>query len=341
MAQQKRPALWRTQPKVITSQRTASFSSSSSSPALKRPPMLLLKKSDHISSENIVPKSPEQDQAGGSLFNKIKSSPKKKKAKKLSPTSPTISILVERQHFVDRAPSLRELQAQRKAKISHYGRRIGSAKSVPEKPLFSPPPASKKRCGWITPQSDPVNVAYHDHEWGVPVHNDKLLFELLTLASAQSELSWSGILAKRDLYRTAFSGFDPSILSTYDAARIAETRSSVDILQQDGKVESVIENARRVLQISHEFGSFDQYIWSFVNNKPIVTSFRMSSQVPIKSSRSEVMSKDLIQKGFRGVAPAIIYSFMQASGLTNDHIVHCFRHKEVHSHHSNSMLHSI
>ncbi|EFJ21172.1 hypothetical protein SELMODRAFT_56390, partial [Selaginella moellendorffii] len=186
----------------------------------------------------------------------------------------------------------------------------------------------KKRCGWITPQSDPVNVAYHDHEWGVPVHNDKLLFELLTLASAQSELSWSGILAKRDLYRTAFSGFDPSILSTYDAARIAETRSSVDILQQDGKVESVIENARRVLQISHEFGSFDQYIWSFVNNKPIVTSFRMSSQVPIKSSRSEVMSKDLIQKGFRGVAPAIIYSFMQASGLTNDHIVHCFRHKE-------------
>ncbi|XP_057871315.1 uncharacterized protein LOC131077785 [Cryptomeria japonica] len=225
-----------------------------------------------------------------------------------------------------------ELYAQRKLKIAQYGRKQGSPKPVkvaPDDISMSPPPEeAKKRCGWITSQSDPAYVAFHDEEWGIPVHDDKKLFELLVLSGALAELSWPAILSKRDNYREMFSGFDPVAVAKYDEKKIKSLKSICNIMLNEGKLRGIVDNAKNFLKIIEECGSFDNYCWGFVNHKPVVNKYRYPRQVPVKIPKSEVISKDLVKRGFRFVGPTIMYSFMQVTGMTNDHLVNCFRHEE-------------
>ncbi|XVF74854.1 hypothetical protein PTKIN_Ptkin13bG0144200 [Pterospermum kingtungense] len=177
---------------------------------------------------------------------------------------------------------------------------------------------SKKRCGWVTANS----------EWGVPVHDDKKLFELLSLSGALAELTWPTILSKRHMFRDIFLEFDPSAVSKLNEKKIATPGSPASSLLSELKIRGIIENARQICKVIDEYGSFDKYIWSFVNHKPIVSQFRYPRQVPVKSPKSEVISKDLVRRGFRSVGPTVIYSFMQVAGLTNDHLISCFRFQE-------------
>ncbi|XP_002968680.2 uncharacterized protein LOC9651633 [Selaginella moellendorffii] len=263
-----------------------------------------------------------------SLLKGGKSVAKKAPPRKI-PEAPSTPAIVKRT-TTTMFPSPQEVLAQRKLKISHYGRKQGSLKAVkvvlPEESLNSP--ATQKRCAWISPQCDPAYIAYHDEEWGVPVHDDNLLFELLVLAGAQSEMGWSLILSKRDCYRRAFQGFDPAAVAAFDKKKVAALKSEVDIYQQEGKLQAVIENAGRVLQIVQECGSLSNYLWGFLNHKPVTPNFRMPAQVPIKTSKSEFISRDLVRRGFSCVGPTTVYSLMQAAGMTNDHTTQCFRHKE-------------
>ncbi|CAH2067936.1 unnamed protein product [Thlaspi arvense] len=197
----------------------------------------------------------------------------------------------------------------------------------------------RKRCAWITPKSgrkynfflifDQCYIAFHDQEWGVPVHDDKKLFELLSLSGALAELSWKDILSKRQLFREVFMDFDPIAISELTNKKIA---SSLEIattpLLSEQKLRSILENANQVRKIVVEFGSFDKYIWNFVNQKPTQSQFRYPRQVPVKTSKAELISKDLVRRGFRSVSPTVIYSFMQTAGLTNDHLTSCFRHQD-------------
>ncbi|XP_021298396.1 uncharacterized protein LOC110427245 [Herrania umbratica] len=188
----------------------------------------------------------------------------------------------------------------------------------------------KKRCGWVTPNSDPCYAAFHDEEWGVPVHDDKKLFELLSLSGALAELTWPTILRKRHMFREIFLEFDPSSVSKLSEKKICAPGSLASSLLSlsEPKIRGIIENARQICKVIDEFGSFDKYIWSFVNHKPLVVQFRYPRQVPVKSPKSEVISKDLVRRGFRSVGPTVVYSFMQAAGLTNDHLISCFRFLE-------------
>ncbi|XP_010532083.1 PREDICTED: uncharacterized protein LOC104808178 isoform X2 [Tarenaya hassleriana] len=186
----------------------------------------------------------------------------------------------------------------------------------------------QKRCAWITPKTDPCYVAFHDEEWGVPVHDDKKLFELLCLSGALAELSWSDILAKRQLFREVFLDFDPLAVSELNDKKITVPGTIASSLLSELKLRSILENARQVRKITVEYGSFGKYIWNFVNNKTIQSQFRYHRQVPVKTSKAEFISKDLIRRGFRSVSPTVIYSFMQAAGLTNDHLTSCFRFQD-------------
>ncbi|KAF3790265.1 putative GMP synthase glutamine-hydrolyzing [Nymphaea thermarum] len=215
------------------------------------------------------------------------------------------------------------LQAQRKQRIAHYGRMPKpGAKVVPEEP---PTPTSQaqeqKRCSFITPNSDPIYVRYHDEEWGVPVHEDKMLFELLVLAGAQVGLDWTTILKMRDAFREAFDGFDAESINNFTEKRIASISSQLhmDVL----KVRGVVDNSKRLIEIKREFGSFDNYIWGFLNHKPMCPDYRSWRKVPVKTSKSESISKDMVRRKFRYVGPTVIHSFMQAAGLTNDHLITC------------------
>jgi len=225
-----------------------------------------------------------------------------------------------------------ELYAQRRLKIASYGRKQSAPKPVkvvPDGiPMSLPPREAKKRCGWITPQSDPLYVAFHDEEWGVPVHDDKQLFELLVLSGALAELSWPVILSKRDTYRELFSGFDPVIVANFEEKKIKSMKSNSNMMLYEGKLRGIVDNAKNILKITEEFGTFDNYCWGFVNDKPIVNNYRNSRQVPVKIPKAEVISKDLVKRGFRFVGPTIMYSFMQAVGMTNDHLVNCFRYEQ-------------
>ncbi|CAN5951360.1 unnamed protein product, partial [Sphagnum jensenii] len=187
---------------------------------------------------------------------------------------------------------------------------------------------AKKRCGWITSQSDEAYVAYHDEEWGVPVHDDKLLFELLVLQGAQAELSQPRILALRENFRAGFDNFDPALVAKYDEEKIATLKSDSSILIPETKIRGAVENARRVLEIVDEYGSFSIFLWGFVNNKPSVSHYKLQMQVPVKTPKSEAISKELVQRGFQFVGPTVMYSVMQAAGLVSDHLVHCFHHQE-------------
>lgn len=186
----------------------------------------------------------------------------------------------------------------------------------------------KKRCTWVTPNTEPCYIAFHDKEWGVPIHGDKKLFELLSFSGALAELSWPTILGKRQLFREVFLDFDPCAVSRMNEKKIVAPGSPANSLLSELRLRSIIENARQMCKVIEEFGSFDNYIWNFVNNKPIVSQFRYPRQVPAKSPKAEFISKDLVRRGFRSVGPTVIYTFMQVAGLTNDHLISCFRFKE-------------
>lgn len=183
------------------------------------------------------------------------------------------------------------------------------------------------RCPWAG--TDPLYVAYHDQEWGVPVHDDRLLFEFLILEGAQAGLSWSTILKKRDAYRAAFDQFDPTVVAAYDDTKVAELLANPGIVRNRAKIASAIGNARAFFLVQQEFGSFDAYIWQFVDGQARQNSWRSLSEIPASTPESEAMSKDLRQRGFNFVGPTICYAHMQATGMVNDHTVDCFRHAEI------------
>jgi len=183
------------------------------------------------------------------------------------------------------------------------------------------------RCEWGS--NDPLMKKYHDEEWGVPKHDERRLFEDLVLDGAQAGLSWLTILRKRENYREAFDNFDPAVVADYDEAKIEELLGNAGIVRNRQKINSAIKNARAFLKVQEEFGSFDAYIWGFVDNKPIQNNWQNMSELPATTELSETISKELKKRGFSFVGPTIIYAFMQAVGLVNDHTVNCFRHREV------------
>lgn len=182
----------------------------------------------------------------------------------------------------------------------------------------------KTRCKWAT---DELSIEYHDKEWGVPQHDDKHLFEFLILEGAQAGLSWSTILKRRNGYRKAFSDFDPVLVSRYTKKHAEKLFHDKEIIRNKLKIRSAINNAKHFLEIQNEFGSFDNYVWSFVDHKTIVNNFKKSSTLPTSTVISEKLSHDLKNRGFSFVGPTICYAFMQAVGMVNDHTIDCFLHK--------------
>lgn len=182
------------------------------------------------------------------------------------------------------------------------------------------------RCAWAATEA---MIQYHDNEWGVPLHDDHGLFEFLILEGAQAGLSWSTILTKRAAYRKAFNQFDPKKVAKYESEKIAELLANPGIVRNRLKINSAIRNAQSFLQVQKEFGSFDNYIWQFVGGKPIMNNWRSTKRVPAKTRESEQMSKDLAKRGFNFIGPTVCYAFMQATGMVNDHLVDCFRYKQV------------
>ena len=183
------------------------------------------------------------------------------------------------------------------------------------------------RCEWSS--SDPLYISYHDNEWGVPVHNDRLLFEFLILEGAQAGLSWLTILKKRDNYRKAFDGFDIDRIANYGETDLKRLLGDAGIVRNRLKLESAIKNARGVLDIQKEYGSLDSYLWRYVDGTPKQNAWKSMADLPAKTELSEVMSKDLKKRGFNFVGPTICYAFMQAVGMVNDHTTNCFRYKEI------------
>lgn len=223
------------------------------------------------------------------------------------------------------------MQVQRKMKIAHYGRTKSAkyeGKVVPldVSALVTVAKEDHKRCSFITGNSDPIYIAYHDEEWGVPVHDDNLLFELLVLTAAQVGSDWTSVLKKRQGFRDAFADFDAETVSKYTEKKIVSISADYGI--ELSLVRGVVDNANRILEIRKGFGSFDKYLWGYVNNKPIATKYKLSQKIPVKTSKSEGISKDMVRRGFRLVGPTVMHSFMQAAGLTNDHLVTCPRHHQ-------------
>jgi DNA-3-methyladenine glycosylase I len=183
------------------------------------------------------------------------------------------------------------------------------------------------RCEWVG--TEPLYVAYHDEEWGTPVHDERELFEMLILEGAQAGLSWSTILNKRENYRRAFDNFKPEVVAAYDDAKIESLLADPGIVRNRLKVGSAVQNALAFLEVQAEFGSFDAYMWGFVNGRPIINAWKTMREIPAKTPESEVMSKDLKKRGFNFVGPTICYAYMQSIGMVNDHVVDCFRYAEL------------
>ena len=179
-----------------------------------------------------------------------------------------------------------------------------------------------KRCAWAR---SPAMIDYHDREWGVPVHDDRVLFEFITLEGAQAGLSWETILNKREAYRRAFAGFDPAKVARFNAARRARLMQDAGIVRNRLKIESAVTNAAAFLAVQREFGSFDRYLWDFAGGKPVRGRFRSAKELPARTELSDALSSDLKRRGFRFVGTTICYAFMQAVGIVNDHVVGCFR----------------
>ena len=186
----------------------------------------------------------------------------------------------------------------------------------------------KKRCLWA-PTSKPLYLAYHDEQWGVPEHDDRMLFEMLILEGAQAGLSWETILNKREAYRRAFDRFDPRKIARYDARKVRALLADPGIVRNRLKIAAAITNARAFLEVQREFGSFDAYIWQFVGGAPRRNAWSHHRQVPARTEESDAMSNDLRRRGFTFVGSTICYAYMQACGLVNDHLTSCFRHREV------------
>lgn len=184
----------------------------------------------------------------------------------------------------------------------------------------------KQRCGWAKRD---LYIQYHDTEWGVPVHDDRILFEFLILEGAQAGLSWETILKKRQNYREAFDHFDPAVVARYSRRKIESLLANPGIIRNRAKVEAAIQNARALLAVQEECGSFDAYVWRFIGGSPRQNSWKSLSQVPGKIPESEAMSKDLRKRGFKFIGSTVCYAFMQAVGMVNDHLVACFRHAEL------------
>lgn len=182
-------------------------------------------------------------------------------------------------------------------------------------------------CAW--PGDDPLMRVYHDEEWGVPLHDDRRLFEFLVLEGMQAGLSWRTILRKREHFRRAFDGFDPVRVAAYGAPDIQARMLDAGIIRNRQKIEATVNNARRFLEVQAAFGSFDAYIWGFVDGRPIRNAFRSLADLPATSPESDALSRDLKQRGFKFVGSTICYAHMQATGMVNDHLVSCFRHREV------------
>ncbi len=182
------------------------------------------------------------------------------------------------------------------------------------------------RCGWA---KNDLSIAYHDREWGVPVHDDHLLFEFLILEGAQAGLSWDTILKKRESYRSAFDHFDAEKIARYDGRKVQSLLHDEGIVRNRLKIAASVQNARAFLQVQKEFGSFDRYIWQFVGGKPRVNAVRALKDVPARTAESDAMSRDLKKRGFTFVGSTICYAFMQATGMVNDHLVNCFRYRQV------------
>jgi DNA-3-methyladenine glycosylase I len=183
-----------------------------------------------------------------------------------------------------------------------------------------------QRCGWARSEQE---IAYHDEEWGVPLHDDRRLFEFLVLEGAQAGLSWSTILRKREGYRAAFDGFDPNLVASYGEAKMAALLADPGIVRNRLKISSAISNARCFLAVQQEFGSFDAYIWRFVDGSPKQNRWKALAELPARTPESDAMSKDMRQRGFRFVGSTICYAHMQATGMVNDHLTSCFRYKDL------------
>jgi DNA-3-methyladenine glycosylase I len=187
---------------------------------------------------------------------------------------------------------------------------------------------TKRRCSWVNPD-DPSLIEYHDQEWGVPAHSDRKHFEILVLSGAQAGLKWSLVLKKRDGYRRAFDAFDPDTVARYSDKRIRALMANPEIIRNRMKIEAAVANARALLKVREEFGDFDSYCWRFVDGQPKLNQWRATAQIPSTSPESEVFSKDLKRRGFSFVGPTVMYAYMQSAGLVNDHLVECFRYREL------------
>jgi DNA-3-methyladenine glycosylase I len=183
------------------------------------------------------------------------------------------------------------------------------------------------RCDWSG--TDPLYIQYHDEEWGVPVHDDRKLFEFLLLEGVQAGLSWLTVLRKRENYRAAFDGFDPEKIARYDDAKLSALMGNAGIIRNRLKINAAVTNAQAFLKVQEQFGSFDAYIWGFVDGKPIINHFRTMSEIPASTPLSDAISKDLKKRGFTFVGSTICYAHMQATGMVNDHIVSCFRYESL------------
>ncbi|KAG0543737.1 hypothetical protein BDA96_02G214600 [Sorghum bicolor] len=189
--------------------------------------------------------------------------------------------------------------------------------------------AGPPRCPWVTPNTDPCYAAFHDKEWGVPVHDDKKLFEMLTLSGALAEMAWPAILSKRDTFREVFMNFDPQLVAKLNEKKFLAPCSPASSLLSQHRLRIIIENARELLKVIDEFGSFDSYCWSFMsNNRPMVGGYRNTREVPLRTAKADAISQDLMRRGFLGVGPTVVYAFMQAVGMANDHLVTCYRFEE-------------
>ncbi len=186
--------------------------------------------------------------------------------------------------------------------------------------------SERTRCGWAR---TPLSIAYHDSEWGVPVHDDRTLFEFLTLEGAQAGLSWETILNKRHAYRERFDGFDPARVARFTPARVERLLLDSALVRNRLKIESTVSNAKAVLAVQREFGSFDAYVWSFVGGTARINQWRAAKEVPPRTAESDALSRDLARRGFKFVGSTICYAFMQAVGLVNDHTTDCFRYKRL------------
>ncbi len=190
-----------------------------------------------------------------------------------------------------------------------------------------PENAANTRCPWSG--NDPLYVRYHDEEWGVPLHDDRALFELLVLEGAQAGLSWLTILKRRDGYREAFEGFDPKRVAAYDAARQALLLQDSRIIRNKAKIVAAVANAKAFLKVQEAFGSFDSYLWRFVDGAPVIGTWEDMSRIPAETELSRTVSRDLKARGFAFVGPTICYAFLQSAGLVNDHLTSCFRYREL------------